>query len=96
MSVAFAAIGSGKPVDRFKRYLREQTEGRREVLVALIRAEFAGYVTVNWSPDYAPLAATESVLGMVSCARVQTLVMGDDLVLHFVKRLRAPGQPASI
>lgn len=56
MSAAFASIGwsRSKPAEKFERYLREQDEGRREVLVAFAAGEFAGYVTVNWQPEYAP------------------------------------------
>ena len=160
MSVAFAAIGRGKPVDQFKRYLREQTEERRKVLVAFIRRDFAGYVTINWTPDYAPLAAAgipelqdlnvlppfrrrglashlldhaEELVrarsdevgiavglhpGYNAAQRLygkrgyiadgngvsardgfvregQTVVMDDDLVLHLVKRVNAPGASSS-
>jgi GNAT superfamily N-acetyltransferase len=56
-SVVMAAAFSPKSVEQFERYLREQNDGRREVLLAFVREEFAGYVTVNWCPDYPPLAA---------------------------------------
>lgn len=55
MSAGFSGIGVGKPVELFERYLRAQTEGRRDVLVAFVADVFAGYVTVNWDPRYAPL-----------------------------------------
>lgn len=57
ISAAFDGIGWGKPVEQYERYLREQNEGRRDVLVAFVSGTFAGYVTVNWQPRYAPLAA---------------------------------------
>jgi GNAT superfamily N-acetyltransferase len=57
MAAAFAAIGWNKPVSQYVRYLSEQEEGRRDVLVAFIRGVFAGYVTVVWQPDYAPFRA---------------------------------------
>src|SRR6185295_11740163 len=56
MSAAFAAIGWIKPIAQYERYLDEQRSGRRDVLVALGRGLFAGYVTVNWQPDYPPLS----------------------------------------
>lgn len=52
---SFAAIG--KTAGLFERYLGEQNEGRRIVLLGLIGGELAGYVTVNWQPTYPPLAA---------------------------------------
>lgn len=56
ISTAFREIGWGKPVSQYQRYLAEQAAGTRLCLVATVDAEFAGYVTVNWHPVYAPLA----------------------------------------
>jgi GNAT superfamily N-acetyltransferase len=59
IAVAFASIGwsRSKPMSRFEEYLREQNEGHREVLVAVVGSDFAGYVTVNWESRYPPFAA---------------------------------------
>jgi GNAT superfamily N-acetyltransferase len=54
---SFSVIG--KTATLFQRYLAEQKERRRTVLLGLIDGEFAGYVTVNWQPTYAPLAAAQ-------------------------------------
>ncbi len=51
---AFAAVDWPKPREQYERYLREQAEGRRVVLVALRGAEVRGYGTVVWEPDYPP------------------------------------------
>jgi GNAT superfamily N-acetyltransferase len=57
MASAFSAIAwTSKTIELFARYSREQAEGRRHVLVALVAGEFAGYVTINWDPTYEPLA----------------------------------------
>jgi GNAT superfamily N-acetyltransferase len=53
---AVANVGWLKPVAQYERYLREQNEGRRETVLAVMDGDFAGYVTVNWYPRYAPLA----------------------------------------
>jgi GNAT superfamily N-acetyltransferase len=54
---AFSAIGwSSKSASLFDRYLREQEDGRRDIFLAFVGADFAGYVTVNWHPSYQPLA----------------------------------------
>jgi len=52
ISAAFATIGWGKPEAQYRRYLGEQATGRRTCMVATVDAQFAGYVTVNWSPTY--------------------------------------------
>jgi len=54
ISVAFAQIGWNKPVSQYERYLEEQVGGQREVLVAFLRNEFAGYLTICWQSHYHP------------------------------------------
>lgn len=52
ISEAFSAQGWDKPVALYQRYLQEQADGARAVLVAEIDGEFAGYVTLLWLSDY--------------------------------------------
>lgn len=59
ISNAFGAIGWIKPAEQYERYLREQNEGLRSVLVAFVADAFAGYVTVNRHPTYLPFADAE-------------------------------------
>lgn len=54
---AFAAIGWAKPRAQYERYLAEQETGERDVLVASVDEVFAGYVTINWQPEYPPFRA---------------------------------------
>lgn len=59
MATAFEAIGwRSKSENLFERYRSEQDRGEREVLIAFEGSEFAGYITVSWTPTYQPLAAT--------------------------------------
>ena len=53
---AFDAIGwsSHKPLSQYQRYYAEQGDGSRDVLVAFIEKEFAGYLTIVWEPEYLP------------------------------------------
>jgi len=53
ISAAFKDIGWGKPVAQYQKYLAEQAAGTRICLVATVDGQFAGYVTVNWTPTYA-------------------------------------------
>ena len=75
ISAAFLKIGWGKPVSQYQRYLAEQGAGARLCLVAMVDAGFAGYVTVNWQPVYAPLAAQKipeiQDLNVIPCFRRQ-------------------------
>ena len=59
ISAAFKDIGWGKPVAQYQRYLAEQAAGKRLCLVATVNRQFAGYVTVNWAPPYAPFVEQE-------------------------------------
>lgn len=54
---AFAEQGWNKPVGQYLGYLREQDAGERDVLVAEMDDEFAGYVTIVWDSDYLPFRA---------------------------------------
>ena len=55
ISSGFLAQGwTTKPVSQYEGYLREQVDGVRSVIVALVDSELAGYITVVWMSDYPP------------------------------------------
>lgn len=54
IGAAFDEIGWNKPVSQYERYLQEQRDGTRDVLVAWVAGEYAGYVTVRWESPYEP------------------------------------------
>jgi len=56
ISRAFQRAGIGKTVSQYQRYIAEQTAGTRICFVATVNNQFAGYVTVNWSPTYPEFA----------------------------------------
>ncbi|WP_112242257.1 hypothetical protein [Kribbella monticola] len=49
IAAAMAAIGWNKPLSQYEKYLAQQRDGVRSVLVATVDDEYAGYVTVNWN-----------------------------------------------
>lgn len=51
---AFAKLGWDKPASQYERYLSEQETGQRLVLVATLKGDFAGYVTIVWESSYPP------------------------------------------
>ena len=57
ISAAFSDLGWNKPLSQYEGYLSEQQKGIRTVFVAFVSGDFAGYVTINWSPSYPPYRA---------------------------------------
>lgn len=51
---AFEELGWDKPASQYERYLVEQTLEIRDVYVAFIEGEFAGYLTICWTSHYEP------------------------------------------
>jgi len=49
---AFVAQGWKKPAAKYYKYLEFQSKGVRDILVATIDEEFAGYLTINWTSHY--------------------------------------------
>lgn len=54
---AFQQLDWNKPASQYERYLREQDLGTRLVLVAFVKEEFAGYLTICWESPYEPFRA---------------------------------------
>ena len=51
---AFEELGWSKPAAQYEQYLVEQMSDAREVYVAFIENQFAGYLTVCWTSSYPP------------------------------------------
>ena len=54
ISAGFAAQGWDKPVGQYAGYFQEQSDGKREVIIAEFKGEFAGYLTIVWETKYDP------------------------------------------
>jgi GNAT superfamily N-acetyltransferase len=54
ISAALTALGWDKPLRKYEKYLADQRAGLRNVLVATVDDEYAGYVTVWWESPYEP------------------------------------------
>ena len=54
---AFRQIGWNKPASQYELYLAEQTEGKRQILIAIDKGSFAGYLTIVFESKYPPFAA---------------------------------------
>lgn len=54
ISDCFKEQGWCKPVEQYEVYLKEQVQGKRDIIIALYNDSFAGYVTIVWESDYPP------------------------------------------
>lgn len=54
ISAAFTAQGWDKPVSLYNRYLKLQTSGARDIIIATVNEQFAGYLTIMWTSGYPP------------------------------------------
>lgn len=51
---AFRELGWNKPASQYERYLSQQEVGVRNVYVAFVEGQFAGYLTICWESSYEP------------------------------------------
>jgi len=55
ISDAFKAQGSNdKPIELYQKYLELQHQKKKDIIVATVDSEYAGYLTINWKSDYIP------------------------------------------
>ena len=59
MARAFEEVGWTKPVSQYEQYLLEQIYRVREVYIARIHGQFAGYLTISWQSTYEPFREKE-------------------------------------
>ena len=60
ITAAFESQNWKKPVSLFERYLAECSSGERTILIAELDGQFAGYVTIDWRPEY-PVFKEQSI-----------------------------------
>ena len=49
---AFQDLGWNKPASQYERYLTQQKMKLRDVYVAFVEGQFAGYLTISWESSY--------------------------------------------
>lgn len=52
IAMAFEQLGWDKPASQYERYLMEQTSEIRDVYIAFMNKQFAGYLTICWTSSY--------------------------------------------
>jgi GNAT superfamily N-acetyltransferase len=51
---AFRELGWNKPASQYERYMAQQELGVRDVYIAFVEGQFAGYLTICWESSYEP------------------------------------------
>jgi GNAT superfamily N-acetyltransferase len=51
---AFKELGWNKPSSQYERYVMEQVLKIRDMYIARVKGQFAGYLTIYWQSTYAP------------------------------------------
>jgi len=89
ISQAFAGQGWNKPVSQYQNYLRQSAEGKREILVAEVQGEFAGYVTLKWESGYPPFreAHIPEIVDLNVLTRYQRQGVGSALLTEAEQRI---------
>lgn len=54
ITYAFSRQGWLKPPELYESYLRDQEKGIRDVIIAELNGQFAGYLTISWTANYRP------------------------------------------
>lgn len=54
ISEAFKKQGWNKPTSQYEQYIKFQEKGERDIIIAELNQEFAGYLTIKWKSDYKP------------------------------------------
>jgi len=57
ITAAFEELGWNKPASQYERYLMEQALKIRDMYIARVKGQFAGYLTICWQSSYAPFRA---------------------------------------
>lgn len=54
ISESFQKQGWDKPISQYEKYLQLQEKGEKDIIIAALNQEFAGYLTINWKSDHKP------------------------------------------
>ncbi len=59
ISQAFLSQGWNKPISQYEQYYEYQETGKRDIIIAELDGDFAGYLTIKWQSDYLPFQEKE-------------------------------------
>lgn len=96
---SFVAQGwSSKPKALYYTYLTWQEAGIRDILLATVAEEFAGYLTINWTSDYPPFRerAIPEIVDFNVLKKFQRRGIGTALMDEAERRIRQVSTQAGI
>jgi GNAT superfamily N-acetyltransferase len=79
---AFRELGWNKPESQYERYLAQQEVGVRDVYVAFVDGQFAGYITICWESSYRPflVASIPEIVDFNVLPRFRRMGIGTQLI----------------
>lgn len=95
---AFQNQGWNKPVSQYEQYFQYQESGERDIIVATVNNEFAGYLTINWQSDYRYFREKQipEVVDFNVLKKFQRLGIGTALMDEAEKRIKRNSKFAGI
>ena len=98
ISESFREQGCNKPVAQYKKYLAYQESGKRDIIIAELNQEFAGYLTINWTSDYKPfqIKGIPEIVDFNVLKKYQRLGIGTSLMDEAEKRIKKVSDYAGI
>lgn len=98
ISEAFKEQGWDKPTAQYETYLKLQKEGKRDIIIAELRGEFAGYLTIKWESDYPPFKEKQipEIVDFNVLKRFQRRRIGSKLMDEAERRIKKVSKYAGI
>ncbi len=86
---AFNAQGWNKPAKKYEKYLKEQNMGKRDVLLAEVNSDLAGYLTIVWETLYSPFreARIPKIIDFNVLIKYQQMGVGTKLIEEAERRI---------
>lgn len=90
ISKSFEEQGWNKPVSQYEEYLAQQESGKRDVIIAALNKEFAGYLTIKWQSEYKSfqLKGIPEIVDFNVLKKHQRLGIGSRLMDEAEKRIK--------
>lgn len=98
ISDAFSKQSWNKPVHQYQYYLELQQKGIRDIILAELDGQFAGYLTIKWESDYLPFRAKNipEIVDFNVLKKYQRRGIGTALMDEAEKRIKKVSKHAGI